>query len=131
MQTEDILAYGMIPELVGRMPVISSLTPLDHNGLVRVLTEPKNALLRQYKTLFEMEECSLEFSEKAIEAIAGRALTKGTGARGLRSVVEDVMVDIMFELPDQPKGSKYIIDDQIVMGKRHLFPNQEVVSKSA
>jgi ATP-dependent Clp protease ATP-binding subunit ClpX len=131
VQTEDILAYGMIPELVGRMPVISSLTPLDHNGLVRVLTEPKNALLRQYKTLFEMEECSLEFSEKAIEAIAGKALNKGTGARGLRSVVEDVMVDIMFELPDQPKGSKYIIDDQIVLGKRHLFPTQEVISKSA
>lgn len=132
VQTEDILSYGMIPELVGRMPVISSLTPLDYSGLVRVLTEPKNALLRQYKTLFEMEECSLEFSEKAIEAIAGKALNKGTGARGLRSVVEDVMVDIMYELPDQPKGSKYIIDDQIVLGKRRLFPSsQEVISKSA
>ena len=131
MQTEDILAYGMIPELVGRMPVISSLTPLDHSGLVRVLTEPKNALLRQYKTLFEMEDCTLEFSEKAIEAIAGRALNKGTGARGLRSIVEEVMVDIMYELPDQPKGSKYVIDDQVVLGKRHLFPTQEVVSKSA
>src|SRR5205823_13185256 len=83
-QTEDILEFGMIPELVGRLPVISSLAPLDHAGMVRVLTEPKNALLKQYQTLFEMEDCKLEFSESALHAIAGKALKKGTGARGLR-----------------------------------------------
>jgi ATP-dependent Clp protease ATP-binding subunit ClpX len=131
VQTEDILEFGMIPELVGRLPVISSLSPLDHAGLVRVLTEPKNALLKQYQTLFEMEDCQLEFSESALSAIAGKALKKGTGARGLRSIVEHVMVDIMYELPDQPKGSKFVIDQDIVLGRKPLFPIQEPMQKSA
>ncbi|HEY2411084.1 MAG TPA: ATP-dependent Clp protease ATP-binding subunit ClpX [Pirellulaceae bacterium] len=131
VQTEDILEFGMIPELVGRLPVISSLAPLDHPGLVRVLTEPKNALLKQYQTLFEMEDCHLEFSESALSAIAAKALKKGTGARGLRSIVEHVMVDIMYELPDQPKGSKFVIDQDIVLGRRPLFPMQEPMQKSA
>src|SRR6476660_2298237 len=122
VQTEDILEFGMIPELVGRLPVISSLSPLDHAGLVRVLTEPKNALLKQYQTLFEMEDCSLEFSDSALVAIATKALNKGTGARGLRSIVEHVMVDIMFDLPDQAKGTKYIIDADVVLGRKPLFP---------
>src|SRR5262245_45049337 len=130
VQTEDILEFGMIPELVGRLPVLSSLAPLDHAGLVRVLTEPKNALLKQYQTLFEMEDCHLEFSHTALGAIAAKALEKGTGARGLRSIVEQVMVDIMFELPDQPKGSKYVIDEDVVQGRRVLFPT-EPMQKSA
>src|ERR1043165_8667910 len=131
VQTEDILEFGMIPELIGRLPVISSLAPLDHPGLVRVLTEPKNALLKQYQTLFEMEDCHLEFSESALSAIAAKALKKGTGARGLRSIVEHLMVDIMFELPDQPKGSKYIIDQDVVLGRKPLFSIQEPMQKSA
>jgi len=131
VQTEDILEFGMIPELVGRLPVISSLSPLDHAGLVKVLTEPKNALLKQYQTLFEMEDCHLEFSESALQAIASKALNKGTGARGLRSIVEHVMVDIMFELPDQPKGTKYIIDQDVVLGRKQMFPVQEPMQKSA
>jgi ATP-dependent Clp protease ATP-binding subunit ClpX len=130
VQTEDILEFGMIPELVGRLPVLSSLAPLDHAGLVRVLTEPKNALLKQYQTLFEMEDCHLEFSTSALSAIAAKALDKGTGARGLRSIVEQVMVDIMFELPDQPKGTKYVIDEDVVHGRRVLFPT-EPMQKSA
>jgi ATP-dependent Clp protease ATP-binding subunit ClpX len=130
VQTEDILEFGMIPELVGRLPVISSLAPLDHAGLVRVLTEPKNALLKQYQTLFEMEDCQLEFSQSALDAIATKALNKGTGARGLRSIVEHVMVDIMFELPDQPKGTKYIIDQDVVQGRKPMFP-VEPMQKSA
>jgi len=131
VQTEDILEFGLIPELVGRLPVISSLAPLDHAGLVRVLTEPKNALLKQYQTLFEMEDCALEFSDSALHAIAGKALNKGTGARGLRSIVEHVMVDIMYELPDQPKGTKFIIDQDIVQGRKPMFPMQEPMQKSA
>jgi ATP-dependent Clp protease ATP-binding subunit ClpX len=131
VQTEDILEFGLIPELVGRLPVISSLSPLDHAGLVRVLTEPKNALLKQYQTLFEMEDSQLEFSESALQAIAMKALNKGTGARGLRSIVEHVMVDIMYELPDQPKGTKYVIDQDIVLGRRHMFPIPEPMQKSA
>jgi len=131
VQTEDILEFGMIPELIGRLPVISALAPLDHTGLVRVLTEPKNALLKQYQTLFEMEDCQLEFSPSALDAIAARALQKGTGARGLRSIVEEIMIDIMFELPDQPKGTKYVIDEDVVMGRRRLFPVAEAMQKSA
>src|SRR5437867_6439628 len=131
VQTEDILEFGMIPELIGRLPVISSLAPLDHPGLVRVLTEPKNALLKQYQTLFEMEDCQLEFSESALNAIATKALNKGTGARGLRSIVEHVMVDIMYELPDQAKGTKYVIDADVVLGRKPLFSMQEPMQKSA
>jgi ATP-dependent Clp protease ATP-binding subunit ClpX len=131
VQTEDILEFGLIPELVGRLPVISSLAPLDHAGLVRILTEPKNALLKQYQTLFEMEDSQLEFSDSALHAIATKALNKGTGARGLRSIVEHVMVDIMYELPDQPKGTKYVIDQDIVLGRRHMFPISEPMQKSA
>jgi ATP-dependent Clp protease ATP-binding subunit ClpX len=131
VQTDDILQFGMIPELVGRLPVISALQPLDHAGLMRVLTEPKNALLKQYQTLFEMEECQLEFSDSALSAVAAKALDRGTGARGLRSIVEHVMTDIMFELPDQPKGSKYIIDEDIVHGRKPLFAVQPPMQKSA
>jgi ATP-dependent Clp protease ATP-binding subunit ClpX len=88
-------------------------------------------LLRQYQTLFEMEECTLEFSPGALQAIAKKALVKGTGARGLRSIVEQAMVDIMFDLPDQPKGTKYVVDEDVVEGRRKLFPMMEPVSKSA
>ena len=131
VQTEDILEYGMIPELVGRLPVLSALQPLDHAGLVKVLTEPKNALLRQYKTLFEMEDSHLEFTDTALHAIADKALKKGTGARGLRSIVEEAMLEIMYELPDQPKGTRYEIDEEVIRGKRKLFPIQEPMQKSA
>jgi ATP-dependent Clp protease ATP-binding subunit ClpX len=131
VQTEDILEFGMIPELIGRLPIVSALAPLDHAGLVRVLTEPKNALLKQYQTLFEMEDCQLEFSPSALDAIAARALQKGTGARGLRSIVEEIMIDIMFELPDQPKGTKYVIDEDVVLGRRRLFPVAGAMQKSA
>src|ERR1044071_9928397 len=98
--------------------------------MMRVLTEPKNALLRQYQTLFGMEDCSLEFSPGALSAIATKALHKRTGARGLRSIVEQLMLDIMYELPDQPKGSKFIIDEDIVHGRRQMFV-PTITAKSA
>lgn len=128
--TEDILEFGLIPELLGRLPVLSPLKPLDHEGLMRVLTEPKNALLRQYKTLFEMEGCTLDFSEGACLAIARKAQEKGTGARGLRSIVEEAMIDIMYDLPDQPKGTKYVIDQDVIEGRRRLFSTPDI-AKSA
>lgn len=127
--TDDILQYGLIPELVGRLPVCSALSPLDEPGLVRVLTEPKNALVKQYESLFEMENSELSFTEEALGAIARRAMEKGTGARGLRSIVEEVMLDIMFELPDQPQGSSYVVSDDVVEGRDKLFSLPE--SKSA
>lgn len=126
--SDDILEFGLIPELVGRLPVVSSLTPLDQEGLISVLTEPKNALVRQFQSLFSMEGCELKFTDEALRLIASKAINKGTGARGLRSIVEQVMLDIMFDLPEQPKGTKVMITEDIVMGDR-LFDLPE--SKSA
>ena len=126
--TDDILHFGMIPELIGRLPVISSLLPLDEEGLVRVLAEPKNALVRQYQSLFEMEGSELRFTPDALRAIAHRALEKNTGARGLRSIIEEVMLDIMFELPDQPQGSAYEVTAAVVEGRDKLFKLPEPVT---
>jgi len=129
--SDDILQYGLIPELVGRLPVLSALTPLDVDALIRVLCEPKNALIKQYQELFTMEEAELEFTPEALRAIAERAHEKDTGARGLRSVVEDVMLDIMYELPEQERGASYVITDDIVVGRERLFPIPERKHKSA
>ncbi|MFN6206902.1 MAG: ATP-dependent Clp protease ATP-binding subunit ClpX [Planctomycetota bacterium] len=126
--SDDILEFGLIPELIGRLPVVSSLAPLDEAGLMSVLTEPKNALVRQYQTLFQMEHCDIEFTEGALKLEAKRALEKGTGARGLRSIVERVMLDIMYELPDQPKGSKFVITEEIVNGNKFQFTMPETKS---
>ena len=112
--SDDILEFGLIPELVGRLPITTALAPLGEEGLIKVLTEPKNALVRQFQSLFEMEGSELEFTDKALEKIAGRAMEKETGARGLRSILEQVMLDIMYDLPDKPKGSKIVIDEKIV-----------------
>ena len=121
---DDLIEYGMIPELVGRLPVVTALTPLDEESLVRVLTEPKNALTKQYERLFSMEEADLKFTEQALQAIAKKAQERETGARGLRSIIEQVMLDIMFELPEQPRGSRYVISEDIVHGKKPLFGEQ-------
>jgi ATP-dependent Clp protease ATP-binding subunit ClpX len=126
--SDDILQFGLIPELVGRLPVVSALTPLDEAGLMQVLTEPKNALVKQYESLFEMESSELHFTEAALRAIAKKAHKKGTGARGLRSIIESVMLDIMFELPDQQTGARYVVDDDIVEGKKSLFKMPETKS---
>ena len=131
VSSDDILEFGLIPELVGRLPVVSSLAPLDTDSLVRVLTEPRNALVKQYKSLFEMENCALNFTDEALGAIATRAQEKETGARGLRSIIEEVMTDIMYELPEQEDGGEYVITDDIVVGRDQLFPLSEVKTKSA
>jgi ATP-dependent Clp protease ATP-binding subunit ClpX len=129
--TDDILEFGLIPELVGRLPVTSALEPLDEAALVQVLTEPKNALVRQYQSLFEMENCELNFTEDALLAIARRAQEKGTGARGLRSIVEEVMLDIMFELPEQPEGTSYDVNEDVIQGRGRLFKIPKPTTKSA
>lgn len=120
--SDDILEYGMIPELVGRLPVVSALKPLDTDALVRVLNEPRNALVRQYQKLFEMENAELSFTDSALRAVAERAQEKDTGARGLRSIVEEVMLDVMFELPEQGAGKKYVITPEVVRGRERLIP---------
>jgi ATP-dependent Clp protease ATP-binding subunit ClpX len=121
VRTDDVLSYGMIPEFVGRLPVVCSLAPLDEEGLVRVLGEPRNALVKQYQTLFEMENSELHFTEDALRAIARRAMEKGVGARGLRSIVEELMLDIMYDLPDQEQGHSYTINGAVVDGREPLF----------
>jgi len=118
---EDVIEYGMIPELVGRLPFLSSLNKLNETDLVRVLTEPRNALVKQYQKLFEMEHAELEFTESALREIARIARIKDTGARGLRSVIEEVMFDLMFELPDQEPGQRYIVTPEIVRKEKVLF----------
>jgi ATP-dependent Clp protease ATP-binding subunit ClpX len=128
--SDDILEFGLIPELIGRLPLVTALTPLDEAGLMQVLTEPRNAIVKQYQSLFQMENCEVSFSEAGLQEIARQALAKGTGARGLRSIIENVMLEVMFELPDQPRGSKYVIDDTVVRGERSLFPKMPE-SKSA
>ncbi len=119
--SDDLIHFGMIPEFVGRLPVVAPLEPLDLEALIRILTEPRNALVRQYQKFFDMEGAKLEFTDAALREIARRAKARDTGARGLRSIVEEIMTDIMYDLPDiDPKG-KYLITDAIVRGEAALF----------
>jgi ATP-dependent Clp protease ATP-binding subunit ClpX len=125
ISVDDVLEFGLIPELVGRLPVVSSLDPLTTESLVRILSEPRNSLVKQYQKLFGMEQAELEFTPGALQEIADIAKQKETGARGLRSVVENVMFDIMFELPDQPTGGKYMVTEDIVRGDSKMFPRDD------
>ena len=102
--------------------MVSYLQPLDEDGLVQVMKEPKNSLTKQYQALFQMEKCDLEFTDEALHYIARKALDKGVGARGLRGILEEVMLDIMYDLPEQEEGTQYTIDESIVSGSRKLFP---------
>ena len=129
--SDDVIEFGLIPELVGRLPVVTALKPLDSDALIRVLSEPRNALVRQYQKLFEMENAELTFTEQALRAVADRAQEKETGARGLRSIIEEVMLDIMFELPEQGAGRRYMVTPEVILGQERLFPLPETKTKSA
>jgi len=120
-QPEDLVEFGMIPEFVGRLPVMATLEPLDVDTLISILTEPKNALVKQYQRFFRMENCELEFTRGALELISERALKRDTGARALRAVCEEVMLDLMYRLPDQQHGGKFVITEDIVEGRQKLF----------
>ncbi len=115
VQPDDLVHFGMIPEMIGRLPVITSLEPLDEEAMIQILTEPKNAIIRQYKRFFEIEGTELEFTDKALEAIAKKALKRDVGARALRAVVENLMLDLMYDLPEhkEPDGVYEITDDMI------------------
>ncbi|TAN50454.1 MAG: ATP-dependent Clp protease ATP-binding subunit ClpX, partial [Methylococcaceae bacterium] len=117
VETEDLIKYGLIPEFVGRLPVIATLEELDEASLVRILTEPKNALVKQYQRLFEMEGCDLDIREDALLAVAKKALDRKTGARGLRSILENTLLDIMYELPSSEDIAKVVVDAAVVMGE--------------
>jgi ATP-dependent Clp protease ATP-binding subunit ClpX len=118
---DDLIEFGMIPEFVGRLPVLAPLSPLDEEAMARILTEPRNALVRQYQKLFEMEGAELEFDQKALYEIARQALTRDTGARGLRSIVEEIMTDVMFDLPEVEEKGKYVVTDAVVRREQPLF----------
>jgi ATP-dependent Clp protease ATP-binding subunit ClpX len=128
---EDLIAFGMIPEFVGRLPIIVPLMPLDEDALCKILTEPKNALLRQYEKFFEMEEAKLSFTEDALREIAHKAMERHTGARALRSIAENLMLDVMFELPNRPKGFLYTVTAEVVRGEADLFSQATPIKESA
>ncbi len=111
---EDLIKFGLIPEFVGRLPVVATLDELDEESLIRILTEPKNALVNQYKKLFDMEKCELEFRPDALSAIAQKAMKRKTGARGLRTLIEGILLDTMYELPSQTDITKVVIDKNVV-----------------
>ena len=118
LQPEDLFAFGMIPEFVGRLPVISVLEPLDREALIRILTEPRNAATKQYRKLFALSGMTLEFTREALEAAAEKALALGTGARGLRSVLENVLLETMYTLPTAATGSKFTVTPEAIRGEQ-------------
>ena len=117
VEPEDLIKYGLIPEFVGRLPVVATLDELDEQALVSILTEPKNALTKQYRRLFEMEGAELEFRDEALRAVAHRAMQRKTGARGLRTILETVLLDTMYELPSMRNVSRIVIDETVIDGQ--------------
>lgn len=117
VEPEDLLKFGLIPEFIGRLPVIATLSDLDEKALVDILTKPKNALVKQYKRLFEMENVELEFTDDALHAIATKAIARKTGARGLRSIMEGILLDTMFELPSYENVDEIVINKEVVEGR--------------
>ena len=114
LEPEDLLKFGLIPEFVGRLPVIATLEDLDEEALVIILTQPKNALVKQYQRLFELEDTTLSFTDDALSAIAKRAIQRKTGARGLRSILEDILLDTMFELPGMDEVVEVVVNEEAV-----------------
>src|SRR5271154_2243746 len=128
---EDLLKFGLIPEFVGRLPVIGTVSTLDKQALIRILTEPKNALLKQYRKVFELDGVELEFSSDALEAVAEQAMLRGTGARGLRAILEEVLLEVMYDLPSRSDIGRCLIDRSVVLERVNptLVPRTEVVHK--
>ena len=118
MQTEDLIKYGLIPEFIGRVPVIATLEELDEPALVKILSEPKNALVKQYQRLFEMEKVKLEFAPGSLEALAKEAIRRKSGARGLRAILESVMLEIMYDIPSRENVREVHIDEEVILRKK-------------
>ncbi|MCL7422540.1 MAG: ATP-dependent Clp protease ATP-binding subunit ClpX [Methylobacter sp.] len=131
VESEDLIKYGLIPEFVGRLPVIATLEELDEQALVQILTEPKNALIKQYKHLFEMEGAELEFREDSLIAIARKSMERKTGARGLRTIVENVLLDTMYELPSSENICKVVVDEGVILGDSEPILVYETEKKKA
>ncbi|MFN9588145.1 MAG: ATP-dependent Clp protease ATP-binding subunit ClpX [Pseudomonadaceae bacterium] len=134
VEPDDLVKFGLIPEFVGRLPVIATLEELDEAALVQILTEPKNALTKQYAKLFEMEGVDLEFRSDALKSVAQKALERKTGARGLRSILEGILLDTMYEIPSQQDVSKVVIDESVIEGSSKpllIYENSEPPAKAA
>ena len=116
LEPEDLIKYGLIPEFVGRMPIVTTLEDLDEKSLVKILLEPKNSLIKQYQELFKLEGVKLTFKDQAVKDIANKAISKKTGARGLRSIIENILLKTMFELPDMENVIKVTVDNATVKG---------------
>jgi len=128
VEPEDLVKYGLIPEFVGRLPIVATLEELDEASLISILLEPKNALTKQYRKLFEMEEVDLEFREEALKLVSKKAMERKTGARGLRSILESILIDIMYELPSMKDVTKVVIDESVVKGESKpllIFENSD------
>ena len=126
VEPSDLIGYGLIPEFIGRLPVLSTLEDLDEDALVTILTKPKNALVKQYQKLFEMENTKLEFRDNALKAVAQKAINLKTGARGLRSIIENVLMDTMFELPSEPDIDEVIINEDVISkGSKPLLVHEK------
>lgn len=128
VEPEDLVKFGLIPEFIGRLPVVATLQELDEEALIQILTEPKNSLVKQYQHLFEMEDVELEFREPALKAVASRAMERKTGARGLRSIMENVLLDTMYKIPSEPDVAKVVIDDTVIRGEAEpllIYENKE------
>lgn len=131
VEPEDLVKYGLIPEFIGRLPVVATLTELDLAALMQILSEPKNALVKQFGALFQMEDVELEFREDALKAIAQKAMERKTGARGLRSIVENVLLDTMYDLPSMEHVSKVVIDETVIRGESPPILIYETVEAAA
>jgi len=131
VEPEDLIKYGLIPEFVGRLPVIATLEELDEDALVRILTEPKNALTKQFSKLFEMEEVELEFRIEALQAASRKAMERKTGARGLRSIIEQVLLDTMYDMPSIENVSKVVVDEGVISGETKPLIIYEGTDKQA
>ena len=133
VEPEDLISYGLIPEFVGRLPMIATLDELDENALIKILLEPKNAITKQYSKLFKMENAEIEFRDNALLAIAKKAKERKTGARGLRTILENVLLDTMYDLPSIPNVSKVVVDEAVINGETqpYLIYDQNAPEKKA
>ncbi len=114
VRPEDLVKFGLIPEFIGRLPLIASVNKLDQAALVQILTEPRNALIKQYQKLFEIDGVELEFTDDAVEAIADKAMERGTGARGLRAIIEEVLLNVMYDVPSREDIGKVVVTGEVV-----------------
>jgi ATP-dependent Clp protease ATP-binding subunit ClpX len=133
VRPEDLTKFGLIPEFIGRLPLVASVSKLDREALVQILTEPRNALVKQYEKLFDLDGVELEFTDEAIGAIADKALERGTGARGLRAIIEEVLLHSMYEVPSRGDVARVVVTEESIEGEEPpiLVPREETKKRKS